>query len=83
MNLLRILYDDPGKVESNFFCYAAMCFPHIGEFSFYTENAKQKGRLRDEMYLPIIRVANNSQEKFTISLVPHIGFLCYSDWDEI
>ena len=22
-----LLSNDPGKVESNFFCYAAMCFP--------------------------------------------------------
>ena len=29
-------------------------------------------------FKPIIRVANNSQEKFTILHVPHIGFLCYS-----
>ena len=34
-------------------------------------------------FWPIIRVANNSQEKFIILHVPHIGFLCYSDWDEI
>ena len=29
------------------------------------------------------RVENNSQEKFTILHVPHIGFLCYSNWDQI
>ena len=34
-------------------------------------------------FWPIIRVANNSQEKFIILHVPYIGFLCYSDWDEI
>ena len=34
-------------------------------------------------FWPIINVGNNSQEKFTILHVPHIGFLCYSDWDEI
>ena len=34
-------------------------------------------------FWPIIKVGNNSQEKFTILHVPHIGFLCYSDWDEI
>ena len=28
-------------------------------------------------FQPIIRVVNNSQEKFTILHVPHIGFLCY------
>ena len=34
-------------------------------------------------FWPIIRVANNSQEKFIILHVPLIGFLCYSNWDEI
>ena len=29
------------------------------------------------------RVENNSQEKFTILHVPHIGFLCYSNIDQI
>ena len=32
---------------------------------------------------PITRVENNSQEKFTILNVPHIGFLCYANSDEI
>ena len=36
-----LLSNDPGKVDSNFFCYAAMV------------------------------------------LIPHIGFLCYSNWDQI
>ena len=27
-DLTCMLSNDPGKVESNFFCYAAMCFPH-------------------------------------------------------
>ena len=31
----------------------------------------------DQSY--IVRVANNSQEKFTILHVPHVGFLCYSE----
>ena len=90
-----VLSNDPGKVESNFFCYAAMCFPHIGMFSFLHRECINllKGHLRNKMYLnsilkgcfyvkrfwPIIRVANNNQEKFTILHVPHIGFLCYSD----
>ena len=30
-------------------------------------------------FWPITRVENNSQEKFTILHVPHIGFLCYSN----
>ena len=40
------LSNHPGKLESIFFCYAAMCFPHIGECL-----NLQKGRLRDKMYL--------------------------------
>ena len=34
-------------------------------------------------FWPITRVENNSQEKSTILHVPHIGFLCYSNWDQI
>ena len=34
-------------------------------------------------FWPVTRVENNSQEKFTILHVPHIGFLCYSNWDQI
>ena len=34
-------------------------------------------------FWPITRVENDSQEKFTILPVPHIGFLCYSNWDQI
>ena len=34
-------------------------------------------------FWPITRIENNSQEKFTILHVPHIGFLCYSNWDQI
>ena len=43
----------PGKVESNFFCYVAMCFPHIGMFSFLHRKCINllKGRLCDKMYL--------------------------------
>ena len=38
---------------SNFFCYAAMCFPHIGMFSFLHRECINllKGRLHDKMYL--------------------------------
>jgi len=28
------LSNGPGKKGSNFFCYGAVCFPHIGMFSF-------------------------------------------------
>ena len=56
-----------------------------------------EGRLHNKMHLrstlkdcffcvkrfwPITRVENNSQAKFTILNVPHIGFLCYSNWDQ-
>ena len=34
-------------------------------------------------FWPITRVENNSQEKFTILHVPHMGFLCYSNCDQI
>ena len=58
-----------------------------------------EGRLRNKMQLhstlkgcfcvcvkrfwPITRVENNIQETSTILHVPHIGFLCYSNWDQI
>ena len=35
-----LLRNDPGKVESISFCYAAMCFPDIGMFSFLHKNAQ-------------------------------------------
>ena len=34
-------------------------------------------------FRPIIGVANNSQEKFSILNVPQVGFLCYLDSGEI
>ena len=34
-------------------------------------------------FRPIKIVANNSQEKFTVLHITHIGFLCYFDSDEI
>ena len=94
------LSNDPGKVDSNFFCYAARCFPQIGMFSFLHRECinLHEGRLRNKMHLhstlkgcffcvksfwPITRVENNSQEKCTILHVPHIGFLGYSNWDQI
>ena len=50
---INLLSNDPDKVDSNFFCYAAMCFPHIGMFSFLHRKCINllKGRLRDKMYL--------------------------------
>ena len=35
--------------------------------------------MRVKRFRPIIRVANNSQEKFTVLHAPHVGFLCYLD----
>ena len=74
-------------------------FPYIGMFSLSHRECinLQKGSSRNKMYLnstfksfsfvkrfwPIIRVANKSQEKFTILHVPHVGFLCYLDSDKI
>ena len=51
--MIMFLSNDPGKVESNFFCYAAMCFPHIGMFSFLHRECINllKVRLRNKMYL--------------------------------
>ena len=49
------LSNDPGKVESNFFCYAVMYVssPHRNVLIFYTENALtyRKACLRNKMYL--------------------------------
>ena len=43
-------------VESNYFCYAATCFPHIGMFPFLHRecNNLQRGRLRNKMYFNFI-----------------------------
>ena len=35
-----------------------------------------------ERFRPIIRLANNSQEKFRILNVPHVGSLCFLDSDK-
>ena len=42
-----------------------------------------KGVFCVKRFWPITRVENNSQEKFTILHVPHIGFFCYWNWDHI
>ena len=42
-----------------------------------------KGVFGVKRFRPVIGVANNSQEKFTILHVPHAGFLCYLDSGEI
>ena len=45
------LSNDLGKVESNFFGFASMCFPNKGMFSFLHREFKniQKGRLRNKI----------------------------------
>ena len=87
---LKWNYYGPGKTGSNFFCYDAIRFPLKG-FSFSHRNVKPHKRgvlylttfkgfvffLCVKRFRPIIKVENNSQEKFTILHVPHIGFLCY------
>ena len=78
----HVLRNGPGKIGGNFLCYGAICFPHIGVFSFLHRESinLQKGSLQNktslnsifkgclvfEGFRPIIRVANNSQEKFTV-----------------
>ena len=46
-------------------------------------NSILKGVFGVKRFRPVIGVANNSQEKFTILHVPHAGFLCYLDSGEI
>ena len=47
------LSNDPGKVDSNFFCYAATVLSHIGMFSFLHREciSLHEGRLRSKMHL--------------------------------
>ena len=49
----KSLGNDPGKVDSNFFCYAATVLPHIGMFSFLHRECinLHEGRLRNKMHL--------------------------------
>ena len=99
-SMVIALSNNLGKVDRNFFCYAATVLSHIGMFSFLHRECinLHEDRLRNKIHLhsflkgcffcvkrfwPITRVENNSQEKFTILHVPHIGFLCYSNWDLI
>ena len=48
----KSLSNDPGEVDSSFFCYAATCFPHIGMFSFLHRECinLHEGRLRNKMH---------------------------------
>ena len=43
-------------MESDFFCYGAMCFPHIEMFSFSRSEwiNLQKGSLQNKMYVNFI-----------------------------
>ena len=47
------LSNDPGKVDSNFFCYAATVLSNIGMFSFLHRECinLHEGRLRNKMHL--------------------------------
>ena len=45
------LSNHPGKLESIFFCYAAMCFPNVGMFSFLHRECLNLRKGRDKMYL--------------------------------
>ena len=49
----NILSNDPGKVDSNFFCYAATVLSHIGMFSFLHRECinLHEGRLHNKMHL--------------------------------
>ena len=72
-----LLSNDPGKVDSNFFCYAARCFPHIGMFSFLHRECinLHEGRLRNKMHLHstlkgcffVLKDFDQSQELKTIA----------------
>ena len=82
-----------------FFCiYAFLTYFHFHTENAKKKKKLQIGSLRNKMYFksifkecffgvkrfqPIIRVANNGQEKFTILCVRHVGFLCYLDSDKI
>ena len=50
------LSNDPGKKGSNFFCYGAISFPHIGMFSCLHRECVnlQKGSLQNRIYLNFV-----------------------------
>ena len=47
------LSNDPGEMDSNFFCYAATVLSHIGNFSLLQRECinLHEGRLRNKMHL--------------------------------
>ena len=69
--------NDPGKVDSNFFCYAQRCFPHIGMFSFLHREwiNLHESLLRNKMHLHstlkgcflVLKDFDQSQELKTIT----------------
>ena len=90
------------RVRQEVISFVMAQYTFLTYFHFHREGKKlQKGSLRNKMYLksifkecffgvkrfgPIIRVANNGQEKFRsleVLCVPDVGFLCYLDSDKI
>ena len=84
------LSNDPGKMDNNFFCYAATVLsPHRNVLIFTQRMHKPTGRPFTQLNTFTLhfqrvflcakrfsaRVENSSQGKFTILHVPHIGFL--------
>ena len=85
------------RLDSNFFWQRCFPHIEMFSFLHRECINLHEGRLCNKMHLhstlkgcffcvkrfwPITRVENNSQEKFTILRVPHIGFLWYSNWDQ-
>ena len=74
---LNHLSNDPGKVDSNFFCYAETVLSHIGMFSCLHRECinLHKGRLPNKMYLHstlkgcffVLKDFDQSQELKTIA----------------
>ena len=93
--ILIMLSNDPGEVDSNFFCYAATVLSPHRNVLIFTQRMHnlREGRLRNKMHLHstlkgcffVLKDFDQSQElkriakKFTILHVPHIGFLGYSN----
>ena len=87
---LRNCKQEKNREETSFFLFSrpAPLFVLLSEAfsrtgSIYLMYKSNKERECVKRCWSITRVENNSQEKFTILHVPHIGFLCYSNWDQI
>ena len=86
----KCLSNDPGKVDSNFFCYATTVLSqHRNVLIFEQRIHKPAWRLpRNKMHLHstlkgcffVLKDFNQSQELKTIAKK---RFLCYSNWDQI